>query len=288
MKRFLPIGFIICIALTGVGASAQTEKDYDMNTALMKATFKLEGRTTQGQPTVATAFIMGRPYPHPPADQPQKARYVLITAAHVLNEMQGDQAILHLRRKVNTDNWVRFPFPIPIRANGQPLWKKHPNADVAVMYVGLPRDVLIEQFSTDMLADDEMMEKYEIHPGDELKCLGYPFGLESDNAGFPVLRSGKIASYPLLPTASTKTFLLDFRVFQGNSGGPVYFEERNRTYGGSTRIGNHVQFLVGLISGEKELNLPYSQLQLGLAEVVHASLIKEAINSLPSPETLPD
>jgi hypothetical protein len=119
MKKFLPIGLIVCIILIGTEASSQTEKDYDINTAMMKATFKIEGRTAQGQPTIGTAFVMGRPYPHPPVDQPQKARYVLITAAHVLNEMQGDTAILHLRRKGSMDNWVRIPFPITIRARGQ-------------------------------------------------------------------------------------------------------------------------------------------------------------------------
>jgi hypothetical protein len=156
------------------------------------------------------------------------------------------------------------------------------------MYIALPKDAMFEQFSTELLADDKMIEQFEIHPGDELKCLGYPLGLESNNAGFPVLRSGKIASYPLLPTASTRTFLFDFRIFKGNSGGPVYFDEHNRGYQGNLNVGNHIQFLVGLVSEEAEYNLPYSQLQLGLAVVVHASLIKEAINTLPLPDMLPD
>jgi len=61
MKKFLPIGLIVCIILIGTDASSQTEKDYDINTAMMKATFKIEGRTAQGQPTIGTAFVMGRP-----------------------------------------------------------------------------------------------------------------------------------------------------------------------------------------------------------------------------------
>src|SRR6266576_7046363 len=136
MKRFLLIGIIVGIILIGSEASSQTEKDYDINTALMKATFKLEGRTAPGQPTIGTAFVMGRPYPHPPADQPQKFRIVLITAAHVLSGMQGDQAILHLRQKVSIDNWVRIPFPVTIRTSGQVTWKKHPDADSKENSVG--------------------------------------------------------------------------------------------------------------------------------------------------------
>ena len=72
-----------------------------------------------------------------------------------------------------------------------------------------------------MLANDDLLAKYNIHPGDVLDCLGYPFGFESPVGSFPILRSGKIASYPLLPTKGTQSFLLDFRVFPGNSGSPV-------------------------------------------------------------------
>ena len=284
------------IALSGTDVSPQAEKDYDLNTAVMDSTFKLEGTTIQGQPTLGTAFIMGRPYLHPPADQPHKARFVLITAAHVLEEMQGDTAVLHLRRRIDTDTWMPAPLVIPIRENGHPVWIKHPDADVAVMYLRLPKENTPDLLSTDMLADDDLIRKYEIHPGDELKCLGYPLGFEANKAGFPILRSGEVASYPLLPTKVTRTFLFDFRVFKGNSGGPVYFIDHNRTYGGQVMIGQNIHFIMGLVSGEslwqQQIAGPYSeevrQVQLGIAVVVHASLIKEAINSLPSPDTLPD
>jgi S1-C subfamily serine protease len=88
------------------------------------------------------------------------------------------------------------------------------------------------------LIDDQKLSEFEIHPGDELNVLGYPLGF--GNVGdFPVLRSGKIASYPLVPTSENPFFLPDFRVFQGNSGGPVYFVQSNRVYGGIGPDRNH-------------------------------------------------
>lgn len=301
-KRYLTglllLGFLL---VTAKGNAQEDQKDIELNTSLMETTFKLEGRNTQGQPTIGTVFIMGRPYPQPPnqtsnqtPNERIRVRYVLITAAHVLEEMQGETAILYLRRKVDAANWVRTPYPLHIRANGQPLWKRHPDADVAVMYLGLPiPDLMV--LTTELLADDKMLSDFEIHPGDEMQCLGYPFGLEANEAGFAVLRSGKVASYPLLPTNKTKTFLFDFRVFKGNSGGPVYFVQSNRTYKGGLRVGT-IHFIVGLVSQEslmsQQISGPYSeetrQFQLDLAIVVHASLIKQAVNMLPSPETLPD
>ena len=103
-----------------------------------------------------------------------------------------------------------------------------------------------------------------------------------------MLRSGYIASYPLIPTATVRNFLFDFNVFEGNSGGPVYFVESNRAYGNSINIGT-VQFLVGLVSEQrvaqeqiKSLNeLRLERYRLGLAVVIHAALIREALDLLP-------
>jgi hypothetical protein len=254
----------------------------------MSNQYELEGQNPQGQGTaIGTGFVMGRPV----STMPGKGRLVLITAAHVFNEMAGDNAILHLRRKLGENNWVHAPIPVPIRANGRPLWTKHPDADVAVIYISLPSDISLPILSTDVLVDDGTLSRYEIHPGDELECLGYPFGSASNEAGFPILRSGKIASYPLLPTAVTKTFLFDFRVFKGNSGGPVYFVQTNRIYGNVFRVGETIGFVAGLVSEEKYFSQvtlgPYEQearqVQLGLGVVIHASLIKQAIEMLPSP-----
>jgi hypothetical protein len=286
------MGVITAIVLLSIKAPGQNQAVLEVNTILMESTFKAEGRNAQGQPTSGTAFVMGRPFPN----QVNKFRYVLITAAHVLQEMQGDTAVLDLRRKTDTGDWVRLPVPIPIRGNGQSLWTKHPDADVAVMYIRIPDVVSIPLVSTSVLADDEVLSRFEIHPGDELECLGYPLGLEANDAGFPILRSGKIASYPLLPTSKTKNFLFDFRIFKGNSGGPVYFTQSNRFYKGAMHLGETIGIIIGLVTEEKVLSEqitgPYSaefrQLQLGLAVVVHAALIKEAINMLPSPETLQD
>ncbi len=270
--------------------SGQSIDQEDINTILMQSTFKIQGSNAQGQ-VIGTAFIVVRPVP----EHPSTGWYVLVTAAHVLEDMQGDNAILQLRRKVNGD-WARLPMAVKIRTNGQALWKKHPEADVAVMYVSVPRDAGLEMASSDLLASDSDLAKFEIHPGDELECLGYPLGLEANDVGFPVLRSGTIASYPLLPTATTKTFLFDFRIFKGNSGGPVYFTDRNRYYGGSTHLGETIRMVVGLVSQEsvipEHIVGPYSeelrQLQLGLAVVIHASLIKQAIELLPVPSLVPN
>jgi len=279
----------ICSAIQAPTPAAQPE---EFNTDLMQATFKIEGRDERGQVVLATGFLMGRPY----EKDPKKGKFVLITAAHVLEDMKGDTVILNSRRKLDNDRWERVPFAVTIRSNSRPLYLRLPDADVAVMYIRLPDGVRPPLLSTEILADDDMLKKFEIHPGDEVRCLGYPLGFEANDAGFPILRSGKIASFPLTPTDITKTFLFDFKVFKGNSGGPVYFIETSRPYGGNTYIGQEVHFIIGLVSQEdvatQRISSPYSdeirQLQLDLGVIVHASQIKKAINLLPVPDSLPE
>jgi hypothetical protein len=50
----------------------------------MESTFRLEGQGSMG-----TAFVLGRPFPN----QPGKVRYLLVTAAHVLENMKPDTAL---------------------------------------------------------------------------------------------------------------------------------------------------------------------------------------------------
>ena len=136
----------------------------------MESTFMIEGRSVAG-PTIGTAFIIGRPIPNT-----DRARYVMVTAAHVLEEMQGDLAVLHLRRKTDetTNSWAEAPTQIQIRSNNQPLWKRHPEADVAAMYIGVPDGEGFRLVNTKVLIDDSKLTEYEIGPGDELRCLGFP------------------------------------------------------------------------------------------------------------------
>ncbi len=212
----------------------------DLNTILMRSTFKIAGKENLG-----TAFIIGKPVP----GDSQKLYYVLVTAAHVLRGIKEDQAILFLRKKQGNE-FIKMPSALTIRKEGVPLWKEHPKADIAVMYIKLPNEADIQLLPMSLLATDKELEKYEIHPGDALSCLGYPYGAEANEAGFPILRSGQIASYPLTPTSKVKTFLYDFRVFGGNSGGPVFFIDKNRSYGGTVYLGNTIQFFAGLVSEE--------------------------------------
>lgn len=279
LQTMIFLSQLLCTLSPALVTAAETEAErIEINTALMRSTFKIAGPKSLG-----TVFLIGRPI----TGDDKNSFIVLVTAAHVLRDIPGEQALLFLRKKQGPD-FIKLPYTVQIRKAGKALWKEHPKADIAVMYVRIPKEADIQVVPMSFLADDDVLEKYEIHPGDVLSALGYPYGAEANEAGFPILRSGQIASYPLMPTRKVQSFLLDFRVFGGNSGGPVYFAAPNRTVGTKVIMGN-ISFLAGLVSQETLVEEEIQSLTesrrvkypLSLAVVIHASLIRESINLLP-------
>ena len=282
MKLILRVLFIFFLAVPSAVATNQTDqKQLDVCTILMRSTYKIQGNKSLG-----TAFIMGEPS----QDSPEKSYYVLITAAHVLDGMNSEVAVLHLRKQEG-EHFSKLLFSIPIRKDGRPLWIKHPAVDIAAMRVRLPREADVPLISTNLIETDEILEQFQVHPGDQLLVLGFPYGAEANDAGFPILRSGRIASYPLVPGKVNKTFLLDFEVFKGNSGGPVLFYCENRVYGETTHIGS-IQFVMGVVSQEKDVTERVESLsetvvrrhRLALGVITHASFVVDLLKMLPTSE----
>ena len=267
-----------CLFILSMFSVAFADEGFNISATLMRSTFKIQ----EGN-NIGTVFILGQPM----ESDNTRAYYILFTATHVLESMKANFATLFIR-KFENENFVKIPIRTRIRNEGRPLWISHPQVDVAAMRISLPRDTDIQLISTEMIADDKFIKSFEVNPGDDLLVLGYPYGAEANEAGFPILRSGRIANYPLTPTKSTKTFLLDFEVFGGNSGAPVFMCSRNRAYGGSTHIGV-VSQLMGIVIQEKHIVEHVKTMEeetlkkhkLSLAVVVHASFLRELLPMLP-------
>jgi hypothetical protein len=277
MKRLV---YASCLSIGALFFQIKVANAQNLTTAVMNSTFKVAGPgTAPNTETVGTVFILGRPAIGVP---PNIFYYVLVTAAHVLNGISGDQATVFLRRRLQDGSFQAVPFQLQIRDHGKPLYDKNPDADVAVMYVKLPTSLSIQPLPMSLLIDDARIQQLDIQPGDQLQCLGFPLNINLNT--FPVIRSGLIASYPLTPTKIVKTIYYNFHVFPGNSGGPVYFVFANRMYGGSEHLGETDYGIIGLVAEEVSSQIPqFQNVPLDISIIVPSTYITDTINMLPDP-----
>lgn len=247
----------------------------DLATGMMNATVKLVGPASANlnEGSAGTGFIVGRPM----STDPSRHYFVLVTAAHVFESIAGEVAAI-IYRSGDGESFKRVQQPVRIRQGTTPLWTKHPQADVAAMYVSLSNDAYMPVVPMNFLATDEDFKTYQIRPGDEVLTIGYPYGLEANELGFGLLRSGRVASYPLVPASTMKSFLVDFSVFGGNSGGAIFINESARAFGGGYQVGGSIFRVLGLVSQQSVH--PTSKERLNVAIVVHSQFIKEVVESL--------
>jgi len=238
----------------------------DLSVDLIKATVQLEQPLGDGSRTVGTGFLISDPTPD------GKPRVILVTAAHVFEKMPSVSAKIGYRIEGDGGVWRFDPETLKIRDGDHPLWVKHPTRDVAAMVVEAPPEFVKAAIPLNYLAQDDTFNKYNLGPGDEMMALGFPRGLSANPAGFPILRSGRVASYPLAPATNFPTFLMDFSVFPGNSGGPVFMAEGARRRPGANES-QEVQFVAGLLTQQVELS--GERLEIGI--VTHAKFIRETL-----------
>jgi V8-like Glu-specific endopeptidase len=246
----------------------------DLAVELIHATVQLEQPLGDGTRTVGTGFLIAETAPD------GSPRTVLVTANHVLAKMPGAEARIGYRVSNPDGSWSYSPQTVKIRdANGAQLWTKHPSRDVAAISIKAPEAFAKSAIPLQWLAEDETFQANRIGAGDEMMALGFPRGLAANQAGFPILRSGRVASFPVAPAQVFPTFLLDFTVFPGNSGGPVFMSQAAHRRVGGADTGQEVQFIAGLLTQQVELN--NERLEIGI--VTHAKFIRETITLIDDP-----
>jgi S1-C subfamily serine protease len=249
----------------------------DLSIDLIQATVQVEQPLGDGTRTVGTGFLISDPTPD------GAPRTVLVTANHVFRKMPGAVATIGFRIENADGSWRYDPEPLKIRDGAKELWTHHPDRDVAVIAIQAPPAFVKAAIPLTWLAGDDAFQKYAVSPGDQMLALGFPEGLSANSAGFPILRAGRVASYPLLPSSAFPTFLLDFAVFPGNSGGPVYVDEGARAPPASADPAQPNGFVAGLLTQQVELNS--QNLEIGI--VTDARFVRETLRLLDDAASIP-
>jgi len=235
--------------------------DVDLTVDLIKATVQIDQPISEAKRMVGTGFLVEVPKPD------GTTQTVLVTAAHVFEKMPAPEVRVGWRVQSASGQWIYVPSNIVIRSSSGPVWTQHPSQDIAVIPVTVPSSYKGQAIPESWLADANTFSTEHVAPGDELMTLGYPHGLSANVAGFPILRAGRLASYPLSPSTTYPTFLIDLTAVPGNSGGPVFM-----TSGG----GRAHTFVAGVLI--KQVEDDNQRLELGV--VTEAVYVRETIDLL--------
>jgi len=231
-------------------------------------------RITNGR-TSATAFLVGLE----PADGQEASSKVLATAAHCLEQMPEAAITLVLRVRNDEATYARKETTIALREGDKPLWLRHPDLDIAALPVDLPEKTAAKPLCFAQVADASWASEGKLHVGSDVFIPGYPATLEGDDAGWPVLRRGTVATHPLTPVQSARTMFVNATTFGGDSGAPVVLVHENRAV------------VVGIVTGMQRQTdrsrTPFEErvthMPLALAITLQAPFIRETIEMLDTP-----
>ncbi|MFQ6132888.1 MAG: hypothetical protein ACE5R4_12685 [Armatimonadota bacterium] len=271
-----PISHLLPLLLVLTAGQTIQAEPQDLDTRLMLSTVLLSSPDSTG-----TAFVLARPSP----GKPGNTQLLLITAEHVMRGVKGDETTIIFHKLAADGGYTKLPLKLRIRQAGKALWTKHPTADIAAMVISPPPDAVQPHIPVDLLASEDDFARSHIRPGDTVRLVGFPHPIQfqAGPAGFGVVRTGCIASYPLPASGRVGTFLVDMNTMEGDSGGPVYLRERSRHAAGNTKP---LQLILGLMVGQQffdeEFELPYEsgkrRHRMGLGIVAPAPAIRETID----------
>lgn len=259
---------LACAAVMLLSAAVASAAEDACLTAL-RATIRLHGGGKSG-----TAFAVALP-----ADGDRPAAVVLVSAAHTFENMQGETATAVLRAAAGA-GWERRDTPVTIRSGKTPNWVRHPKADVAVLPWTVPAGVDLQPFPLASIALAADFDTGRVAVGQRVRVACFPAQTEANAAGWPVLRTGSIASHPLAPAATLERLFLDYAHYGGDSGSAVVVDEPDA-------VGRVIGVVVAMQRQTDRVTSPFEEktvhTPLGLAITVPSPLLRETVDRWRTP-----
>lgn len=171
------------------------------------------------QKGAGTGFVINRR----DASAPGGVMPVVVTSMHVL-KTTGRGPLAMAVRVPGADG---TPEVVVVRMQPQRgrerFYARHPQHDVAAFAMEIPAQIAGLVKMPSFLDESALADGSDaLRAGAEVFFLGYPDVMPGTEGAFPVLRSGRVASYPVGPQHAKGYFLINADVYPGDSGAPVF------------------------------------------------------------------
>jgi len=147
---------------------------------------------------------------------------MMVTTAHILEQAGKEPLFVAVRMSKGKEFQPIALLRLETEQSGRLRYTRHPKQDVAAFMVEVPKEVAgsIAQFAPAPQA--AIANPDPVVAGREVGFLGFPEVFPGTPGGYPILRSGKIASNVTGELRREETFVVNADVYAGDSGAPVF------------------------------------------------------------------
>jgi len=138
----------------------------------------------------------------------------MVTAAHVFDDIDGDKATISFRFKGADGKYLERPHEIDLRNAGKPLYVKHPEVDVAALYVRMPAEFqAVKMLNIGLLSKDEWLTHLKSIRAMSFSAWAFHC-LPRQITDFRYCEAGKLRHIQLFRQRNTKIGFLIFGYFK--------------------------------------------------------------------------
>ena len=172
---------------------------------------------------MATGFVIERK----DSSSPGGVTPVVVTSLHVLKTIGSNPLVIGTRIPTEEGEPQIAVIRIRPRRSSGPFYVRHPTEDIGAFELKVPTEAAGVVRTPSFLREDAVrLGSARLHAGDEVSFLGFPDVIPLTSDVFPILRTGRIASYPTAASHSKHKLIINADVYPGDSGAPVFTSGR--------------------------------------------------------------
>jgi len=210
------LGMLAAIMLSGCAGASSGTAGTSLNATekMMWSTYPLG--TPKG---MATGFAIGQR----DAKTPGGVALVVVTSVHVLETIGRGPFVVGARVTDAAGEPRLALIRLQPPRGHERFYVRHPVHDLAAFELPIPAEAR-SVVKVPLFLDDKSFAARgdPLRAGADVSFLGFPDVMPGTSDAFPILRSGKVASYPVGPSNTQGYFLIDADVYPGDSGAPVF------------------------------------------------------------------